>query len=218
MVRLATTLLSAFVLSVCAASFATAADSSNLAEMDADIAKQYGGNIAEKFSKSAKDLQIKVEPNFEKAVGLFNAETNEGIIAVPAKSWKEDRENKALDTDCGVPMCLLMMSQTYNPLIDGKPIDVKKLRKVKFSDADGNEREATCLLCSVKHVEGDDYQLHVYGNDKEPIIKSQWGEADDAPKGDLALTVQDPKDGKANLVFNIFGKYSSSISIGTKAK
>ena len=123
-----------------------------------------------------------------------------------------------IETDAGLGFCYLFMSQSFNPLIDGKPIDVKKLRTVKFSDPDGNERSATCLLCSIKHVDGDDWQLFLYGNEKEPVLKSPFGEATDAPKADLALTVQDPTKDQAQLVLNLFGKYSASVPIGLKHK
>jgi hypothetical protein len=204
-----------FVLSVGAlwlGARARAADTP-LQEMDPDIAKQYGGMLAERFAKENKSTQVKVDVNVEKAVGLFNPGTNEGIIAIPAKNLKEDRENKEAEKECGVGLCLLLMSQSYNPLIDGKPVDAKKLRKVKFMDPDGNEKDATCLVCSIRHIEGDDWQLYVYGADKEPLIKSPWGEAADAPKGDLVLTIQDPTKKSASLVFNIFGKYASMITI-----
>jgi hypothetical protein len=215
-----TRVFSAFVLAISMLAFAAkiqAADQSPLTELDPEIAKRFGQVIHEKFAKENKDLQVKFEPNYEKASGLFNAETNEGIIVVPAKSFKEDRENKDVEKDPGIGMCFLCMSQTYNPLMDGKPIDAKKLRKVKFDDGQGgSEREATCLLCTIRHNEGDDWELRLYGADKEPLIKSSWGEANNAPKSDLALTLEDPKKDSATLVFNIFGKYSASVPIAHK--
>lgn len=208
-----------FVLSVLALSCGArvrAADNP-LQELDPEIAQRFGKGIAEKFTKEHKNLQLKIDADVEKAVGLFNPDSNEGIIAIPVKNWKEDRDNKETEKDLGAPMCYLFMSQTYNPLVDGKPIDGKKLRKIKFGN-EGEEREVTCLLCSVKHVDVDDWELLVFGADKEPLVKAQWGEAPDAPKGGIALTVADPKNDKANLVFNIFGKYSASLQIGTKQK
>jgi hypothetical protein len=208
-----------FIIAVSALSFAARAQAADspLSEMDPEIAKRFGELIHQQFAKENKDLQFKFEPNYEKAAGLFNGETNEGIIAIPAKTLKEDRENNDLEKDPGVGICFLCMSQTYNPLIDGKPCDAKKLRKIKFDDGQGgNPREATCLLCSIRHLEGDDWELYVYGSDKDPIIKSNWGEASNAPKGDLALTLEDPKKDSATLVFNIFGKYSASIPIAHK--
>jgi hypothetical protein len=195
-----------------------AANGSPLEEMDADTAKEYGGMIAGLFAKQLKDPQVKIDADVDKSVGLVNLSTHEGIIAIPVKNFKEDRENKAVETENGLGLCYLFMSQTYNPLVDGKPIDAKKLRSVKFTDADGNERGATCLLCSIKHVEGDDWQLYVYGTDKQPVIKAPFGEAGDAPKADLALTIQDPTKDQGQLVFNLFGKYSASISVGLKQK
>jgi hypothetical protein len=215
-----TRVFSTFVLAMSVLSFAAriqAADTSPLTELDPEIANRFGKMIHDQFAKENKDLQCKLEPNFEKATGLFNAETNEGIIAVPAKTFKEDRENKELEKDPGAPVCFLCMSQTYNPLIDGKAIDAKKLRKIKFDDGQGGAaREATCLLCTVRHLEGDDYELYVYGTDKAPLLKSTFGEANNAPKADLALTIEDPKKDSATLVFNIFGKYSASIPIAHK--
>jgi len=208
-----------FVLALGVLSFAAKAQAADspLGEMDTEVAKRFGQLIHEQFLKEHKDLQVKIEPNYEKAVGLFNAETNEGIIAVPVKNFKEDQQNKALEKDPGVALCFVCMSQTYNPLIDGKPADAKKLRKIKFDDGQGgSDREATCLLCSIRHVEGDDWELYVYGKDKDPIIKSNWGEANNAPKGDLALAIEDPKKDSATLVFNIFGKYAASIPIAHK--
>ena len=195
-----------------------AENASPLEEMDADTAKEYGGMISALFAKQLKDPQVKIDADVDKSVGLFNLTTREGIIAIPIKNFKEDRENKAVETDTGLGCCYLFMSQTFNPLIDGKPIDAKKLRTVKFTDADGNERAATCLLCSVKHIDGDDWQLYLYGSEKEPVIKSPIGEAGDAPKADLALTIQDPTADKGQLVFNLFGKYSAAITVGLKHK
>ena len=215
---------SVFVLALSVLSFAArvqAADTTPLTDLDPEIAKRFGQAIHEQFAKENKDLQVKLEPNFEKATGLFNADTNAGIIAVPAKRFKEDRENKEAEKDPGVGMCFLCMSQTYNPLLDGKVTDAKKLRKIKFDDQQGGApREITCLLCSIRHVEGDDWELYVYGTDKQPLVKSNFGEANNAPKdkGDLLLQIEDPKKDAATLVFNIFGKYSASIPIAHKLK
>jgi hypothetical protein len=194
-----------------------AENASPLEEMDADTAKEYGGMIAGLFAKELKNPQVKIDGDLDKAVGLVNLTTREGIIAVPVKNFKEDLENKQLETDNGMGLCYLFLSQTFNPVIDGKPVDLKKLRTVKFTDADGNERLATCLLCSAKH-DGDDWKLYVFGSDKQPLVQSPFGEASDAPKGDLALTIQDPTPEKGQLVLNLFGKYSASITVGLKHK
>jgi len=193
------------------------AEDSPLTEMDPDIAKQYGGQIAEQFAKENKKLQVTIDADAEKAVGLFNPGSNEGIIMIPLKGFKEQNEGpKDAEKDTGVGLCYLFMSPTFNPLVDGKPVDQKKLRSVKFKDGDGNEKTATCLVCAVKHADGDEWQLYVYGTDKEPLVKSTFEEASDAPKADLALTVKDVQKDKATLVINFFGKYCTTIPIGHK--
>jgi hypothetical protein len=91
-----TRVFSVFVLAVSMLSFAAKAQAADtpLTELDPEIAKRFGEMIHTQFAKENKDLQVKIEPNFEKASGLFNAESNEGIIVIPAKAFKEDRDNK----------------------------------------------------------------------------------------------------------------------------
>jgi hypothetical protein len=190
---------------------------SPLTEMDQEIAQRYGKGIADLFAKPYKDPQVKIDADPEKAVGLYNPDTNEGIIAIPVKGWKEDPGSKEAEQGNGRPMCYLLMSSTYNPFIDGKPIDAKKLRSVKLK-RNGEERDVTCFVCSLKHNGGNEWLLQLYGADKEPVIKAPFKADSDAPKQDLALTLKDGKDDKASLVFSTFGKYASSITIGTKGK
>jgi hypothetical protein len=211
-------MLSIGLLAACASwtGLCAAADATPLVELEQGIAQQYGGMLLDKYKAEVKDPQIKFEGDPDKAVGLFNPMTNDGIIVIPVKNWKEDRENKALDSETGVPMCYLFLSTRYNPLVDGKPIDDKKLRKLKFMDDNGNDRQALALLCTVKHVEGDDYRLQVYGADKKPIVEAQFGEATDAPKGTLAIAIKEPTKEKATLAFTIFEKYGADLTIAHK--
>ena len=193
------------------------AEDSPLTEMDPDIAKEYGGKLVELFTKTQKDLPVKIEADAEKAVGLLNPNSHQGIILVPLKGFREDREAKDSEKDRGVGLCYIFMSGDFNPLVDGKPATDKQLRKIKIK-AEEEEREVTCLVCSVKHGEGDDWQLHVFSAGKEPLSKSSFEEATDAPKADLALTIKDVKDNKATLVINMFGKYCVTIPISHNVK
>jgi hypothetical protein len=195
------------------------AEDSPLTEMDPDIAKEYGGKLTELFTKTQKDLPVKIDADPEKAVGLMNpnAEGGQGIILVPLKGFREDREAKDSEKDRGVGLCYVFMSSNFNPLADGKPATDQQLRKMKFKTDDG-EKDVTCLICSVKHAEGDDWQLHVFSAGKEPLSKSSFEEATDAPKADLALTIKDVKDNKATLVINLFGKYCVTIPISHNVK
>jgi hypothetical protein len=193
------------------------AEDSPLTEMDPDIAKEFGGKLTELLTKTQKDLPVKIDADPEKAVGLLNPNAQQGIILVPLKGFREDREAKDSEKDKGVGLCYIFVSPEFTPLVDGKPATDKQLRKIKFKHED-EEKEVTCLICSVKHTEGDDWQLHVFSAGNDPLSKSSFEEATDAPKADLALTIKDVKDNKATLVINMFGKYCVTIPISHNVK
>jgi hypothetical protein len=193
------------------------ADDSGLSEMDPDIAKEYAAKLTEQLHKEQKDLPVKIDPDAEKAVGLSNPDTNEGILLVPLKGFREESEGpKETEKGRGLGLCYIFSSPSYVPAVDGKRVDAKKLRTMKFKDSEGNEHETMCLVCAVKHGEGDDWNLLVYGAGKEPVAKSSFEEATDAPKADLALTIKDATADKATLVINLFGKYCVPIALSHK--
>jgi hypothetical protein len=192
------------------------AEDSPLTEMDPDIARGYGAKLVELFSKTQKNLPVKIDADPNKAVGLLNPNSHQGIILVPLKGFREDRDAKVSEKDHGVGFCYVFVSTEFNPLVDGKPATDKQLRKIKIKTEE-EEREAICLICSVKR-EGDDYQLQVYSAGKEPLSKSSFEEANDAPQAALALTIKEVKDYKATLVINMFGKYCATIPISHNIK
>ena len=211
--------LSLFAMCVFCLGTRVLADATPLTEMEPDVAKEYGGKLAEQFNKEFKNLPVKIVPDADKAVGLVNADTNEGILLIPLKGFHEESEGpKDAEKDNGIGLCYVFMSPSFKPLADGKPADAKRLRIMKFKDSEGNEHDTLCLICSVKHVEGDDWQLMVFSGDNNPLSKSSFEEATDAPKADLALTMKDAKEDKATLTINLFGKYCVGIPISHKAK
>ena len=108
------------------------AEDSPLAEMEPDVAKEFGAKLTELLAKTYKDLPVKVDPDAEKAVGLLNPNAHQGIILVPLKGFREDRDTKDSEKDRGVGLCYIFMSPEFNPLVDGKPATDKQLRKLKF--------------------------------------------------------------------------------------
>lgn len=180
-------------------------------KIESEVTQKVSAHLLELFQKEAKDVQVKFEGNPEKAVGLHG--DRKGIIIVPIKSLKEGEIDPAVESETGAGICYLFMSPEYNPLVDGKPVDAKKVRTLKFTDGEGNEREATALLVTARHLEGDDWRLYVYGTEKKPLIETRWGVANDNAEGDLAIHVNGAKDKKANLVFTLFNKYAAMIEI-----
>ncbi|MGE3317250.1 MAG: hypothetical protein AB7O26_19200 [Planctomycetaceae bacterium] len=204
------------VLSACAAMLFAVAPSyaDELEKIDAEVTQRVGQGLVELFNKETKDPQVKFEGNPEKAVGLHLE--REGIIMVPIKTLKEGELDPAIDSENGAGLCYIFMSKEFNPLVDGKPADPKKLRTVKFDDHEGNSREATALLVTARRIDGEDYRLYVFGADKKPLVESRWGESTANTEGDLAMTVTEAKDKKANLVLTLYNKYSASFEIAHK--
>ena len=189
------------------------ADESPLSEMDPDVAKEYGGKLAEQFNKEMKDLPVKIAPDADKAVGLVNSDTNEGILLIPLKGFQEDNEvRKDAEKDRGIGLCYVFMSPSFKPMADGKPANAKQLRIMKFKDSEGNEHDTLCLIGTVKHVEGDDWQLMVYSGDKEPLVEELLRRGDQRAEGGPRPHDQGRQGGQAvprrQLVRQVFREHS----------
>jgi len=130
------------------------------------------------------------------------------------KDLKEGETDEAVHTEQGAGLAYLFCSPRFDPMIDGKKIDAKKLRTIKYNDDNGTEKTATCLILAVRNVEGDDWRLYAYGADKKPVIDAKFAEAGEVTKGNLAIAVKDAKGKKQTLVVTLFGKYAADFTIG----
>ena len=73
-------------------------------------------------------------------------------------------------------MCFLCMSQTYNPLIDGKPVDGKKAFQIKFDDGQGAPSTSPPVCCARFVISKAMTGSSMFGaKTREPIIKNQLG-------------------------------------------
>jgi hypothetical protein len=206
-----TMMLKAFVLAAAVSTlFATSVLAEDMKVMETDTAQVYGQHLSALFEKQ-KDQQVKVEPAPADACGLVLG--REGIVAVPCKQLDEQELQKAVESEAGAPLAYLFLSPRFNPLESGKKMDAKKLRSVEY-DADGEKKQATALILAVRHVEGDDWRLYVYGADKKPLFDTKFFEADDESDKKLDIRVQDAKDGRGTLVVTVLKKYEASIEIG----
>ncbi len=204
---------------VCATLFAllglgSVGHADDLEPMAAEMSQLFAQHLSELFNKENQERQTKFDVDPSQASGLRSGQ--DGIIIVPAKGLKEGTVDPAVETECGSGLCYLFMSPCYAPVINGQPVDAKKLRSVKFDNGEGEKREAVCLLVTVKHVEGDDWRLYAFGADQKPVINSQFGLADSAGDKTLAIKVNGAKDKKANLELTLHKKYSASFSIANK--
>lgn len=189
---------------------AATAEAQQLQPMEPGMAQAYAKHLADEFAK-VKDTPVKVDVDASKAVGLVDG--REGIIIVPVKGLKEGEVDKEVYLDRGAGLAYLFLSPRFNPVINGKVIPADKLRTVKYDD-EGEEKEATCLLLSVRNVDGDDWRLYGYGAGQKPLVDTRFIEAEGGSEGDLTVSVKDAKDGKQTLVVTLFGKYSAEFAIG----
>ena len=191
-----------------------AAKAEELQPLSAETSQTYAKHLVELFEKENKERPAKFEVDPAQATGLHVDQ--DGIILVPVKSLKEDVVDPAVESANGGGLCYLFMSPCYAPMIDGKPIDDKKLRRVKYKNGQGVDQEAICLVVTVKHVGGDDWRLYAFGAENSPVVDAPFGESTETIDKPLALRVSGAKDKKANLTLTVHKKYSASFAIGHK--
>jgi hypothetical protein len=196
---------------VCMSMATTTVMAQDLSELDEDTTTAYAQQLTEQFNK-VKDHQVKIEVDPKQAVGLVD--DSEGIIIVPTKDLKEGETDDAVNTELGAGLAYLFCSPRFDPIINGKKIDAKKLRTVKYKDDDGAEKTATCLILTVRNVEGDDWRLYAYGAEKKPVIDAKFAEAVEAPEGNLTIAAKEAKGKKQMLVVTLFEKYAAEFAIG----
>jgi hypothetical protein len=204
---------------VCAAlialvGFASASRAGDLAQMSPESCQRYGQHLSELFERENGERQVKFEVDPTQATGLH--EDQDGILVVPIKGLKEGEIDPAVESENGGGLCYLFVSPCYTPVVDGKPIDSKKLRRVRFKNGQGDDREAICFVVTVKHVGGDDWRLLAFGAEKTPVIDARFSESQENVDRTLAIRVSGGKDNKANLALTLYKKYSASFAIGQK--
>ena len=128
-------LLGIAALAACAIGTAKAV-AEDLEILDPQIAQAFAQVLTEAAEKTEK-LQVKVVGDCEKSCGVHQEQ--HGLILVPNKEISP--ENEAANSDPGAPLAHLFMSKGYTPVIDGKPVDVSKLRTISFTGQDGNEQK-----------------------------------------------------------------------------
>ncbi len=190
--------------------YASAALAENLGSLDASTAQAYAQHLVEKMA-DVEGQQVKVEADPASAQGL--SADDEGVILVPAKGFKEGEENPEVHNEKGAGVALLFMSPRFNPVLDGKPVSQDKLHTISYTDGNGDEKKATCLILAIRNIAGDDWRLYAYGKDAKPLIDSKFGESFGESEGPLAIDA-DTTDKESFLVLTVFGKYSASFKIG----
>ncbi len=182
-----------------------------LGDLDSWTAQEYAQYLVEKFAK-VEGQQVKVDANADAAIGL--AAGREGIILVPVRGLGDGEEHAEVHTEKGAGLACLFLSPRFNPIVNGKQIPQDKLQSVKYTDDNGNEKLATCLLLAVRNVGGDDWRLYAYGKDAKPVVDAQFSEAEEQAEEPIAMVSRDANESGATLVLTLFGKYAANFKIG----
>lgn len=151
-----------------------------------------------------KDAPAKIELNAAKARGLFDQGNNRGVVVIPGKDLKEDRDNPELSKEMGRPIGGIFF---HNALPTGST-DKNKLFKLDLKDAEGVEREVRFAVVTVRKKSDDQYFLQIWGSEKQPLVEAQIGEAE----GDDKMPVDISVDG-GELIVKLLGKYGTRLGI-----
>jgi hypothetical protein len=191
---------------------ASQAMAEDLEILDGQIAQAFAQVLTQAAEKVEK-VQVKVEADLEKACGVHREQT--GVILVPSKDLSP--ENEAAGKDPGAPVAHMFMSQGFNLVVDGKPVDPKKLRSLTVSAPDGNEIKVSYVTLAARHTDDDIWHLYAYGTDDKPLLDAQIGEGSGPGTQPLALEIKDFDDNGGTAFITFFDQYQCSFKVNYKA-
>jgi len=190
----------------------TAIMAEDLEVLDPQLAQAIGQALAEAAEKLEK-CPVKIEGDIEKATGVHKEQT--GLILVPQKDIAP--ENDAVNSDPGAPLGHLFMSPGFAPVIDGKPVDVAKLKQINVMTPDGNEMKVTYIPLAARHTDDDVWHLYGYGADDKVLIDAQIGEGAGPGTQPIALEVKDLEDNTGTAFVTIFDRFQCNFKLNYKA-
>ncbi len=180
--------------------------------LDAQIAQAFAQVLTEAAEKLEK-LQVKVEGDLEKACGVHREQT--GVILVPNKEISP--ENEGVKKDPGAPVAHMFMSQGFNLMVDGKPLDSSKLRTLNVTTPDGNEIKVSYLTLAARNTDDDEWHLYAYGTDEKPVLDARIGEGTGPGSQPLAIEIKDFDNDEGTAYVTFFDRYQCSFKMNYKA-
>lgn len=170
---------------------------------------QYGGYVNDIFTTAFKERQVKFDIDLQKGRALYDGKY--AIFVLPAKGLSEDRVDKDSEGPHGAAFCHLFLGMTFELLVDGKPIERKRLRIAKGLNHEGEDSEAVCFIGTLRRTKAKDLELCLFGFEKEPLFRAKL-ESAPAPPGtaDFEINVGNA-NGEQTVRLLVFGKYAASI-------
>ena len=102
-------------------------------------------------------------------------------------------------------------------MIDGKPVDVSKLRTLSVAGPDGNDIKVSYLTLTARHTDDDVWHLYAYGADEKPLLDARIGEGAGPGSLPLALEVKEYEDNAGTAYVTILDRYQANFKITFKA-
>lgn len=178
----------------------------DLSPIPDDTAKEIGKALTGLAAKVEK-LPVKVEADLDNLKGLVSDDQMHGLLVVPAKGIKEDRENPGLSKDKGMPIGVIYF---YN-LLPTELKDKKALPEVKFTDPDaGLTREIRFGFLTVKKNDDSDYRLQLWGIGDKPVAETNLSEDAGDSKAPIELDFSGDE-----LEILLLGKFPSTLPLKT---
>ncbi len=172
----------------------------------AEDAQKAGKLLAEQSAKLEMPVQVKVEPDADKACAFHASRV--AALVMPDKKLTADVFAKA-GKDV-VPVGQLWMRDMV-PAVSDKATPNDKLRIVKVKLKDEEEPLPLCLLGVRK--KGDGLELVVYAKDKEPLLTLPLEKADGKQELPIELDGKKNDNDTGTLTLNVFGKYQAKLIV-----
>lgn len=177
--------------------------------IDPETAKKHAKLMVE-ATKDATDLPIKTEVDPEKPYGVKSG--NHGVMVLPDKALSDEVIAKA-GADA-IPVGQLWMHH-LTPVIDGQPVDGEKLRIVNINVGGEEHKLPMCLLALKKKAAGE-WELLVYGKDKEPLTRLAVKKMEGTQELPIELDGKKNENDTGDLTLKIVGKVQATLTVGAK--
>jgi hypothetical protein len=193
---------------------AASVSATDLEILDPQIAQAFAQALCES-AEEIEGLQVKVDPDLEKACGVFmDVGEPVGMIIVPQSDITP--ENEAVNSDPGGAAGHLFMSKGFAPVIDDEPIEDSKMRTITFEGQDGLEQKVSYLTLAVRHTDDDVWHMYAYGTDEKPLLDVQIGEGVGPGTQPIAIEVKDVEDNMGTAYVTFFDMYQTSFKVNYK--
>lgn len=150
---------------------------------------------------------ITTDPDVKRPLALRDGEY--GCMLLPeAKLRAQSVERLSNDRTLAVGQLWLLK---LAPLDEDRVVAESKLRMVEVSGVEGHATVPCCAL-GLRKTSSGEYELLVFGKDKEPVLRAPVKTLSETAKPGVDLTAERQNDGGL-LTLTLLGKYQASFKV-----